>query len=159
MRPLAAVVVDDVLMTPSRQRSMAGVAMLTAVMHVYDVVLLTRVDGTEDWLFEQGIHGYASLLKIEDVSYSPAVSLAWFANHVRFDYKYPIELYIVADPNEASLLFEAGYMVTLFMHPTYARPEWRPDAVKRLRPWGELAAIMQTQAAQKAADERIKDES
>lgn len=160
MRPTACLVVDDVLMTSSRQRSIGGHAMLTALASVYDVVLLTRDDRDEisDWLYGNGIGTHAALFRIEPVAYSQTVDIVHFANQLRHIYRYPVELFVVGNPNEAALLFEDGYMVTLFMHPAYTRPEWRPTASKRITPWGEIATFMSAEAAMAAADERTKED-
>lgn len=161
MRPTACLMVDDVLMTASGQRSIAGHSMLTALMFVYDVVLLTRdpdLEHVESWLYQNGIGGHAALLYIEVGNLVRHRDIAYFANQLRHGYKYPIELFVVGDPNHAAALFDEGYLVTLFMHPAYTRPEWRPTAKQEITPWDEIAAFMSAEAALAAADERTKDE-
>ena len=161
MRPTACLVMDDVLMTMSAQRSVGGHAMLTAMMYVYDVVLLTRdpdIERREAWLYQNGIGGHAALFAIDQGPFSKGHDITYFANRLRHAYKYPIELFVVGNPEEAAALFDAGYMVTLFMHPSYTRPEWRPNANKKITPWGDISEFMATEAALAAADERTKEE-
>lgn len=160
MRPTAALVIDDVLMTLGTSRNIAGHAILASLMSVYDVVLLTRDSDTERqeaWLYQNGIGGHAALFSIEIGPYRSTTDIVHFANQLRHAYKYAIELFVVGNPSEASALFDAGYTVSLFMHPAYTRPEWRPGVTKGIRPWGEVAAFMAEEAARVAADERTKD--
>jgi hypothetical protein len=57
-----------------------------------------------------------------------------------------IQLYITASPEVARLMMDAGVTTILLAHPTYARPEYRPDHVQGMRAWADIEAEV-TEAA------------
>lgn len=157
VNPFAAVQVEDVLMTPSGQRCLAGITFYRSVLMAYNVVLIGLEDHT-DWLYRAGISGFDNFVQVEGHRLALRSDIVQTVTNLRLVHKYPIEMVVVTDPTVASLLFEAGYVVSLFMHPTYARPEWRPDTRKQITPWEDLAAAMSAEMLRAAADDRAKTE-
>jgi hypothetical protein len=68
-----------------------------------------------------------------------------------------IEFYVDADPMMVAEAMRLGIPAILVTTPAYIRPEFRPDAPKGVRPWGEIVAETNRQQAMKAVDYRIKD--
>lgn len=71
---------------------------------------------------------------------------------------YAIDMVIVANPQAAAELIEAGFNTMLFIHSAYAQPSWRPDAPKGVRAWDDVVTAAVRQAKLQAADERRGNE-
>jgi hypothetical protein len=50
----------------------------------------------------------------------------------------PVDALVTADPSLAAWAFDQGIVVYLFAHPGVSRPEWRPDAPKKVRAWTDI---------------------
>jgi len=126
-----------------------GIMMFSALASVFNVVLVGN--NAADWLKEQGIE-YDMLV---DEGSSPHDNLV---DTLRFSYGYNVELVVEPDPDQAADLFDAGYTVLGYMHPSYSHPSWRPlrgpgsDAV----PWGELRGVVMRDRLEKASDRRTE---
>lgn len=57
-----------------------------------------------------------------------------------------IELVVEANPLVAAALQAAGLATALFLHPRYARPEFRPDYDGRIKHWDEVLRETERQA-------------
>ena len=67
----------------------------------------------------------------------------------------PVELFITGDPSMWVFAFEQGIPSVLFGAPEYARPEFRPDAPKRVRSWDEVQEAVDKQNALRTQDLRL----
>lgn len=67
-----------------------------------------------------------------------------------------VELLITNDPKIWAFAFEQGIPSIMFGVPTYTRPEFRPDAPKRLRAWDDIEAAVERQNALRTKDARVQ---
>lgn len=66
-----------------------------------------------------------------------------------------IEMLVDPSPSRCAQAMANGITTLLFSQPRYQRPEWRPDADKGMRPWGEITAELEKQAEVEAEDTRV----
>lgn len=66
-----------------------------------------------------------------------------------------VELFITGNPSMWVFAFEQGIPSVLFGAPDYARPEFRPDAPKRVRSWDEVQEAVDKQNAIRTQDLRL----
>lgn len=57
---------------------------------------------------------------------------------LRYEWGYPVMLVVEPDPDIAVDLMADGYTTMLFLHPEYAKPEWRPDHEHAMKTWDEI---------------------
>ena len=57
-----------------------------------------------------------------------------------------IDMVITADPDLAAWCFDKGMLTFVFLHPGVHRPEWRPDAPKKVRAWSEIEGAVKRKA-------------
>jgi hypothetical protein len=67
----------------------------------------------------------------------------------------PIDLLITANPSLWAFAFEQGIPSMMFGVPTYLRPEFRPDAPKKVRAWTEIEDAISKQNALMTQDKRL----
>lgn len=67
----------------------------------------------------------------------------------------PIELFITANPTLWAFAFEQGIPSLMFGIPGYLRAEFRPDAPKAVRAWGDIEAAIAKQNALMTEDARL----
>jgi len=66
-----------------------------------------------------------------------------------------IDLFITSNPTLWAFAFEQGIPAMMFGIPSYLRPEFRPDAPKRLRAWDDIANEIAKQNELRTKDARI----
>lgn len=69
---------------------------------------------------------------------------------------YDIGLVVISDPFEAMNMIPRGFNTLLFTHAVYAQPDWRPDAGKGIRAWGDVVEEVRNLARMKADDARVR---
>ena len=71
-----------------------------------------------------------------------------------------VDLFITNNPHAWAFAFEQGIPSIMFGVPSYTRPEFRPDAPKKLRAWGEIESAIErhNEAMTKDARVRMSDE-
>jgi hypothetical protein len=57
-----------------------------------------------------------------------------------------VDVILTANPTLASWAFDKGITALLFAHPNNVRPEWRPDAPKQVRAWGDIETSIKNRA-------------
>ena len=67
-----------------------------------------------------------------------------------------VELVITADVELAKYLLEEGLHVLLFLHPTYLRPEFRPDGRGR-KAWAAITDELDRQVDMFSSDARVEE--
>ncbi len=72
-----------------------------------------------------------------------------------------VDLMIEPDPQISAAGLRAGITMLNYLHPLYARPEYRPDYEGRLKPraWDELMKETRRQERLKVADQRLAERS
>jgi len=66
-----------------------------------------------------------------------------------------IDLFITNDPVRWAYAFGQGIACVMFAVPSYTRPEFRPDAPKRVRAWSEIEKAVEEQNALRTKDARL----
>jgi hypothetical protein len=66
-----------------------------------------------------------------------------------------VGLVITGDPHVWAFAFEQGIPSVMFGVPSYVRPEFRPDAPKKVRAWAEIETAIERQNALRTQDARL----
>ena len=66
-----------------------------------------------------------------------------------------VDLVITNDPTFWAFAFEQGIPCMMFGVPSYTRPEFRPDAPKRVRAWSDIEAAVAKQNELRTTDKRL----
>lgn len=69
--------------------------------------------------------------------------------------KGPVDLFITNNPSLWAFAFDLGIPSVMFGVPSYTRPEFRPDAPKRQRVWGDIEAAIDKQNMLRTEDARL----
>lgn len=69
--------------------------------------------------------------------------------------KGPVDLFITSNPKHWVYAFNLGIPSVMFAVPAYLRPEFRPDAPKRVRSWDEIQEAIDKQNESRVNDVRI----
>lgn len=99
-----------------------------------------------EWLLKERFKGYASL---QCKPKSSAMSDSdWKANTVRnmLSEGWEVGTFFDADPKAVQAVFMEGVPSFLLAAPQYARPEWRPDADRSIRPWDQLVSTIEKES-------------
>jgi len=67
-----------------------------------------------------------------------------------------VELFIDSDPGVIATVMRLGVPCLLYVHPQYARPEFRPDYQAEIRPWDTLVMELNRTKELRAADPRYR---
>lgn len=67
-----------------------------------------------------------------------------------------IDLFITSNPTLWAFAFDLGIPSVMFGVPSYLRAEFRPDAPRAFRSWGEIEAAIEKQNTQRTQDARVK---
>lgn len=67
----------------------------------------------------------------------------------------PIDLFITNSPKLWAFAFNQGIASVMFGVPSYTRPEFRPDAPKRVRAWSDIEQAIEEQNALRTQDARL----
>lgn len=150
--------IDGVLRSETGELIPDGLIMYRSLKTVGRIIFLTEEDRQriDVWLMMHNLSDYDDLLDAS-VLIDPAENLRLRQMSVARS-KGPVSMYIDANPAYVAEALRRGMTSLLFCSPQYARPEFRPDAPKGVRPWDELVAERTRQQALKAADVRLKQE-
>lgn len=66
-----------------------------------------------------------------------------------------IDLFITNNPSMWAYAFNQGIAAVMFGVPSYTRPEFRPDAPKRVRSWNDIEAAITKQNELRTQDARL----
>jgi hypothetical protein len=66
-----------------------------------------------------------------------------------------VDMFITGNPEHWVVAFEQGLPSIMFGVPSYIRPEFRPDAPKRVRSWDEITKAIAKQNEQRTQDRRL----
>ena len=69
-----------------------------------------------------------------------------------------LTLMLTADPDHVVAAYKQGLQSLLFVHPSYGRPEWRPDYEDTIRPWNEMVTEIIDKRLTLASDGRTDHE-
>jgi hypothetical protein len=66
-----------------------------------------------------------------------------------------VDLFITGDPSMWAFAFEMGIPSVMMGQPSYLRPEFRPDAPKRLRAWNDIEEAIRKENIKRTNDARL----
>ena len=146
MRSTVVMVVEGVLQKViGGQELREGISLYGAFFHGgYDIILVSsQVDSkVGTWLWNNGLIHH---------------SLVTFSVEEAMRKGRDVLLVVTPNPQQARRLFAQGVTSLLFAHPSYAQPEWRPDAKGPEVGWNELSREMAAEIKRKMADHRMDD--
>jgi hypothetical protein len=67
----------------------------------------------------------------------------------------PIDLFITNSPKTWAFAFDQGIACVMFGVPSYTRPEFRPDAPRRVRAWSDIEQAIEEQNTLRTQDARL----
>jgi hypothetical protein len=146
---------DGVIRSETGQLITDGLLLYKIIKPTVRVVLIstTDLDRTVAWLAMNHISDYDDIITPIEGLEGNIQTLRQVA--VARSYG-EITYYIDADPAVIAETLRQGICSMLFVTPSYARPEWRPDAPKGpRRSWSAIVEEKQKQLAFKAADARL----
>ena len=154
-----ALALDGVLRNDVGEVVLDGLPVYRAFKAVARVILLTDLErpAAEAWCAMNRVYDYDDLIGPE-VTLDPAEPLRHRQIAVARA-KGAVHLYVDADPAMVAEALRLGIPTLLSSSPSYARPEFRPDAPKGVRRWDDLMAERTRQQAMLAVDHRVKQES
>ena len=117
------------------------------------VILLTdEREKTNRWLLEHKINKFDDLIdrNVPGVLEDPDIEQV---KYVRSQGK--VELVVTSDTELAKKLLEIGLDTLLFLHPTYLRPEFRPDGRQGIRSWAAIEEEIDKQIEMIREDPRV----
>ena len=145
--------VDGVLRSESGSPIYQGLALYRMFNEDVRVILLTdEREKTNRWLLEHKINKFDDLIdrNVPGVLEDPDIEQV---KYVRSQGK--VELVVTSDTELAKKLLEIGLDTLLFLHPTYLRPEFRPDGRQGIRSWAAIEEEIDKQIEMIREDPRV----
>ena len=145
--------VDGVLRSESGSPIYQGLALYRMFNDDVRVILLTdEREKTNRWLLEHKINKFDDLIdrNVPGVLEDPDIEQV---KYVRSQGK--VELVVTSDTELAKKLLEIGLDTLLFLHPTYLRPEFRPDGRQGIRSWAAIEEEIDKQIEMIKEDPRV----
>jgi hypothetical protein len=128
--------------------SQSGHMLYDALVQHYSVVLVTHHEPVlvDTWLRKEGIRAFATVLNYSTSSTAMSLS-AWKARQVREFTRNgtAVAWYIDTDPGAIAEVYMEGVPTLLMSNPYFTRPEFRPDAERKVRAWGDLVTTIETE--------------
>lgn len=148
---------DGVMRSSTGDVIYGGLATYRAYKAIGRVVLVTELDRrmADAWCLTNNVADYDDLID-SGVAVDPDEPVRFRQLSVARN-KGTVDLYIDADPMYVAEGLRRGMTSLLFSAPAYARPEYRPDARRGVRPWEELVNERTRQQAMLATDSRLFD--
>jgi hypothetical protein len=131
-----------------------GVMMVGALSSWNSIVVMSSTDAkvTQQWLdvnkvvdFDRIIDSSVGLvdedLSERQIKYARSIG--------------PVDLFITNSPKSWAFAFEQGIAAVMFGVPSYTRPEFRPDAPRRVRSWNDIEQAIEEQNKLRTQDARL----
>ena len=136
--------------------SQAGHMLYDNLLAGYSIVLVTHHERelVDTWVRKEGIRNFATLLSYAESNQVLTLS-EWKAYQVRqfLQDGTPVSWFVDTDPTAIEAVFMEGVPTMMLSSPHYTRPEFRPDATHRVRPWNELVTTIESDRMLKVAKE------
>jgi hypothetical protein len=145
---------DGVLRDRSDQPIGTGILLVSTLIVYNQITFISSLNKsqTEQWLnvnkiinYDDIIDSSSSLVNEELAQRQINVARARGA----------VDVFITGNPNLWVYAFDQGIPAVMFGMPAYLRPEFRPDAPKKMRAWGEIEAAVERQNEARAKDARV----
>lgn len=142
--------VDGVMRSDTGSPIYQGLALYRMFNEDVRVILLTDDrDKTHRWLLEHKINKIDDLIdrNVPGVIDDPELEQVKYCRS-----QGKVDVVVTADTDLAAKLLKEGLDTLMFLHPTYLRPEFRPDGRQGQKSWSAITAEMDRQI------EMIKDD-
>lgn len=145
---------DGVLRDRNDQPIATGVLMVSTLIVYNQITFISTMsrEQTEQWLFMHKIVNYDDIIDkttslVTEELEQRQINVARASGAV--------DLFITANPKLWVYSFEMGIPSVMFGVPSYLRPEFRPDAPKKIRAWSEIEEAVEKQNTARAQDVRL----
>lgn len=147
--------VDGVLRGRAEEPIATGVVLVGTLTVFNQLVLMSSSDrsSTERWLDINKIVDFDDII---DSSVGLVDEELPRRQIVAARAKGAVDLFITSNPSLWAFAFDQGIPSVMFGVPAYLRPEFRPDAPKKIRSWVEIEEAIEKQNAQRTQDARVK---
>jgi hypothetical protein len=145
--------VDDVLRSSTGSPIYQGLALYRMFNEDVRVVLLTDDrDKTHRWLLEHRINTFDDLVdrSVPGISNDPDLEQVKYCRS-----QGKVELVVTGNVELSKKLLEIGLDTLLFLHPTYLRPEFRPDGRQGMKAWADIENEIDKQIEMIKEDPRV----
>ena len=145
--------VDDVLRSSTGSPIYQGLALYRMFNEDVRVVLLTDDrDKTHRWLLEHRINTFDDLVdrNVPGILDDPDLEQVKYCRS-----QGKVELVVTGNVELAKRLLEIGLDTLLFLHPTYLRPEFRPDGRQGIKAWADIEEEIDKQIEMIKEDPRV----
>lgn len=145
---------DGVLRTDDDAPIATGVIMVGSLTVYNKIILMSSLDQktTEYWLNTNKI------VDVDDIIDNTARLEGQALSERQIDHARSlggIDLFITGNPHLWSYAFDKGIPSVMFGQPSYLRPEFRPDAPKRVRAWDDIEKSIEEQNIKRTTDARL----
>ena len=145
--------VDDVLRSSTGSPIYQGLALYRMFNEDVRVILLTDDrDKTHRWLLEHRINTFDDLVDRNVPGILNDTDLEQ-VKYCRSQGK--VELVVTGNVELSKKLLEIGLDTLLFLHPTYLRPEFRPDGRQGMKAWADIEEEIDKQIEMIKEDPRV----
>lgn len=132
-----------------------GRALYEALKTQFALLILSSQPDTalaRAWLKRESFAGYGSVFCRPDNTILDLVE--WKVSKIREMQaeSWPVMLFVDSDPASIRAAFLEGVPTALISAPRYARPEWRPDADRGIKPWDTLVGTLEEEQLLKAPE-------
>jgi hypothetical protein len=145
--------VDDVLRSSTGSPIYQGLALYRMFNEDVRVILLTDDrDKTHRWLLEHRINTFDDLVdrNVPGVLDNPDLEQVKYCRS-----QGKVELVVTGNVELSKKLLEIGLDTLLFLHPTYLRPEFRPDGRQGMKAWADIEEEIDKQIEMIKEDPRV----
>ena len=145
--------VDDVLRSSTGSPIYQGLALYRMFNEDVRVVLLTDDrEKTHRWLLEHRINTFDDLVdrNVPGILNDPDLEQVKYCRS-----QGKVELVVTGNVELAKRLLEIGLDTLLFLHPTYLRPEFRPDGRQGMKAWADIENEIDKQIEMIKEDPRV----
>lgn len=145
--------VDDVLRSSTGSPIYQGLALYRMFNEDVRVVLLTDDrEKTHRWLLEHRINTFDDLVdrNVPGILNDPDLEQVKYCRS-----QGKVELVVTGNVELSKKLLEIGLDTLLFLHPTYLRPEFRPDGRQGMKAWADIEEEIDKQIEMIKEDPRV----
>jgi len=145
---------DGVLRDRNDQPIGTGILLVSTLIVYNQITFMSSMNKaqTEQWLNVHKIINYDDI--IDSSSKLATEELAQRQINVARS-RGAVDVFITGNPNLWVYAFDQGIPAVMFGMPSYLRPDFRPDAPKKVRAWGDIEAAIEKQNEARAKDARL----
>jgi hypothetical protein len=124
---------------PNNKPIINGLELYHGFKGMFKLALVTDcpdLDKVEHWTKMNGLIEHPYIIHSDFALNTQDRVLQWEA--LKTTHGLALDLVVDSDPRLVKDAFDLGIPAMLYMHPVYARPEFRPDFKQEIKPWGMI---------------------